>query len=351
MNLPSTGCALEVNFIDKFVSSVLTPIALGLPLAVAFVAFGVIFKLSQLPRANKDGVINPVLRVRNLCLKLIVFMLFLIYPSTSNTILKMFSCRKLENGRSYLMADYSIECGDATVQTMAFGGVYSFAAYQYWAGIAVLAFPLGIPILFFLLLWLHRNDLFEEGSDEPKEELRDELGFLYAGYRKQYWWWESVELFRKLALTGILAFFKPGTPEQLFLGIMLAVVFIVGYAREKPYLGTMDSDVQLVCQLQVFFVSVSAFAVLTTAHRTDESNPFTSSAFSFLMVLVAVLPMIVVAIQIFFLRGEGSDDDVAGEKGPLKPPGPTSMISGISGTLGITSKKGENRPSSKKVLI
>jgi hypothetical protein len=234
-------------------------------------------------------------------------MLFLIYPSTSNTILKMFSCRKLENGRSYLMADYSIECGDAKVQTMAFGRLYSFTAYQYWAGFAVLAFPLGIPILFFLLLWLHRNDLFEEGSDEPKEELRDELGFLYAGYRKQYWWWESVELFRKLALTGILAFFKPGTPEQLFMGIVLAVVFIVGYAREKPYLETMDSDVQLVCQLQVFFVSVSAFAVLTTAHRTDESNPFTSSSFSTLMVLVAVLPMIVVAIQIFFF---GSSDSL-----------------------------------------
>jgi hypothetical protein len=129
----------------------------------------------------------------------------------------------------------------------------------------------------------------------------------------------------------------------------------------------MDSDVQLVCQLQVFFVSVSAFAVLTTAHRTDESNPFTSSSFSFLMVLVAVLPMIVVAIQIFFFRGEGSDDDAAGEGGggapsaaiqqhekePLKPSGPTSMISGALGTLGITRKKGDRHgaDSRKKVVI
>ena len=247
-----------------------------------------------------------------------------------------------------------LACGDATVQTMAFGGVYSFAAYQYWAGFAVLAFPLGIPVLFFILLWLHRNDLFEEGSDEPKEELRDELGFLYAGYRKQYWWWESVELFRKLALTGIIAFFKPGTPEQLFLGIVLAVVFIVGYAREKPYLDTSDSDVQLVCQLQVFFVSISAFAVLTTAHRTDESNPFTSSAFSMLMVLVGVGPLVVVAIQIFFF---GSSDDAEGGKGEegagrcasfkrLLPPCPISssstkkpVVMSGAGQLAMPSKK------------
>jgi hypothetical protein len=127
----------------------------------------------------------------------------------------------------------------------------------------------------------------------------------------------------------------------------------------------MDSDVQLVCQLQVFFVSVSAFAVLTTAHRTDESNPFTSSSFSFLMVLVAVLPMIVVAIQIFFFRDEGSDDDAAGkggggapsaaiqqhEKEPLKPSGPTSMISGALGTLGITKKGGRHGADNRKKVV
>jgi hypothetical protein len=301
----STGCVLEVNFVDKFLTAVLTPIALGLPLAAAFMVFGTIFKLSRSPRADKDGKINPVLRMRNLCLKLIVFMLFLIYPSTSNTILKMFSCRALENGKSYLSADYSIECGAAPVATLLFGGEHAFATYQSWAGFAVLAFPIGVPVFFFLLLWLHRGDLFEEGSDQPKAELEDELGFLYAGYRKQYWWWECVELFRKLALTGILAFFKPGTPEQLFLGIVLANVFIVGYAREKPYLEFGASDLQLACQQQVFFVSLSAFAVLTTAGRNSGANPaFTSSAFGIVLLLMGIAPVVVAVLQMFFGKVE-----------------------------------------------
>ena len=276
----------------------------------AFVVFSVLFKASRAPRAGADGKTHPLLRMRNLCLKLVIFMLFLIYPSVSNTILKMFSCRTLGNGKSYLTADYSIECGGAKVHTHAFSGKYSFDAYRAWAGAAVLVYPIGVPIFFFIVLWLQRGALFVAGTDEPAAEAKETLGFLYAGYRPKYWWWECVELFRKLALTGIIAFFKPGTSEQLFLGIVLAVAFIVGYAREKPYLKLHDSDLQLACQLQVFFVSLSAFAMLTMAQRDRSANPFVSSAFEGVLLLVGTGPIILVAMQMACAgAADGGDED------------------------------------------
>jgi hypothetical protein len=66
-----------------------------------------------------------------------------------------------------------------------------------------------VPVFFFFVLWLNRKQLFVEGSDEPTAELEDEMGFLYGGYRKDLWWWECVELLRKLVLTGIIAIYKP----------------------------------------------------------------------------------------------------------------------------------------------
>ena len=199
-------------------------------------------------------------------------------------------------------------------------------------------YPIGVPVFFFLVLFVTRDELFEPGTDTPNPDKAEQLGFLYAGYTKKYWWWECVELFRKLALTGILAFFKPGTPEQLFLGIVLANVFIVGYAREKPYLEFGASDLQLACQQQVFFVSLSAFAVLTTAGRDSGANPaFTSSAFGMVLLLMGVAPVVVAVLQMFFGKEEA--------------PQPSTSASNVTNNVLAADPKGGGAAPGKKVIV
>lgn len=307
VDLPNMGCHVGLNYVDKFLSAVLAPIAVGMPFAIGFVVFGALFKASKRPRLVEDGGLDMLLRARNNSLKVVIYMLFLVYTSTSNTILRMFDCMPLENGKSYLKADFSIECGSATVHTRAFGSAHSFDWYRGWAVVAAFIYPLGVPVFFFFVLWLNRKQLFVEGSDEPTAELEDEMGFLYGGYRKDLWWWECVELLRKLVLTGIIAIYKPGSPEQLFLAIVLAVTFIVGYARMNPYADASGSDLQLVCQLQIFFLSITAFALQLTAlaaassssgHREDS---FSSSSFETVLMLMATAPLVMATLQVGFV--------------------------------------------------
>ena len=55
-----------------------------------------------------------------------------------------------------------------------------------------------------------------DGSLGPREELAIlRLGFLLNAYQVETWYWELVEMIRKLLLTGILVVVYDGSPPQL----------------------------------------------------------------------------------------------------------------------------------------
>ena len=53
----------------------------------------------------------------------------------------------------------------------------------------------------------------DENAKPSKEQLIvTRFGFLFIAYRVKFWWWEGVELFRKLIMTSILVFVMPYHP-------------------------------------------------------------------------------------------------------------------------------------------
>jgi hypothetical protein len=295
VDLPNMGCVVNINYVDKFLSAVLTPLFMGAPFALAFIACGVIFRARGLPR-RENGRMNRVLHMRNLALKAILYLLFLVYPSTSSIILRMFHCTELKNGKSYLTADMSIECGShSAIKTQMFGAEYSFAAYQGWAAFTILVYPIGVPLFFFLVLWWERHALYVGKGHETNRELEEELGFLYAGYERQYYWWEVVECFRKLILTGMITFINPGTSSQLFSAVLLSQVFIVLYARQKPFYRSCDDNLMLLAQLQIWFTAISGHSIKLSAVPTVAGaavdSEYETAAFDVLMLLSVAAPV------------------------------------------------------------
>ena len=67
--------------------------------------------------------------------------LFLIYPSTSAAIFATFQCEPLDDGTSWLRADLSIDCNSPTHNW--------YVGYASWM---VLVFPLGTPLLYYVIL-------------------------------------------------------------------------------------------------------------------------------------------------------------------------------------------------------
>lgn len=149
-------------------------------LMVMGVAVGVLRK--------KEGVLNAYLQ-------LISFLL----PTITRLVFSSFPCLELDTGERWLLTDKSIDC-DST----AHAGVVAYA----W--IMVLVFCGGVPGGCFLLLWKSRDKISKAEEVRAKDESLSRIRFLFEYYKPEHWYWEPVEMLRRIFMTGFLVILARG---------------------------------------------------------------------------------------------------------------------------------------------
>jgi len=94
---------------------------------------------------------------------------------------------------------------------------------------------------------------------DEEEMILKRLGFIFLAYRVDYWWWESVEMTRKVMMTTLLVFIYPGSPAQLACGAMICFIFLLLNIGFAPYctdgLNSLSSF-SLICQFLTLFVGI-----------------------------------------------------------------------------------------------
>merc|ERR1711871_1608483 len=221
---------------------------------------------------------------------LFFIILLLAYVPVSGKVMRIFRC--LEGGQKYyIMTDLQLEC-------------YT-AEYNVYASIAVACiflYIVGIPLLFFILLlnarnagiakiwknirnndnrkqfWLAhakaekaaQNELWQDPKTEKetkriiitymkKTNLRSHkaqarFGFICEAYKEKAWWFECLELTRKLALTGGVALISPGSITQILAGLSFTAFYSYFAMNFKPYVEFSDDLLYNVCLFQLFSV-------------------------------------------------------------------------------------------------
>ncbi|ETI37513.1 hypothetical protein F443_16475 [Phytophthora nicotianae P1569] len=79
------------------------------------------------------------------------------------------------------------------------------------------------------------------------------LGFIYAEYTHDYWWFEVVDLSRKLFLSGVIVFVENGSVEQVLLALAVCLTTMWFLLYFQPYDGYSDNLIASITQLQLFF--------------------------------------------------------------------------------------------------
>ena len=120
---------------------------------------------------------------------------FLVFPMVSSSSFQAFSCEAFSNGRSYLRADYAIEC-----HTEEHRRVEQLA----WLGIFL--YPVGVSTLYAVLLMSARHAIWNDGTTA----LSQALGFLVRDFQPEFMWWELLILWRQLWLVGFAILIMPG---------------------------------------------------------------------------------------------------------------------------------------------
>ena len=172
----------QMTFYDNFITTIIFPLAVVLILQL--------FMLCIQGRATKEE--SEALSTR--ANSVILFGMFLIYPSVSATILKVWHCREIQ-GTAYVTADYQLQCWD----TEGFNSKWQFHAIL--AAVAFVVYSLGIPLCYLYLLKVNQTALHD--ADHPDYyHVNTKMSFLYRSYVPEAWWWETVMFMQKLLLTG-----------------------------------------------------------------------------------------------------------------------------------------------------
>jgi len=191
------------------------------------------------------------------------------------------------DGEKRVKTDLQIECGK---------GPHFFWAFLV-AMPALIVWGLGIP---FFAIQLLRKEKYH--LDTPA--IREKFGFLFRGFKKDYYYWECVIMYRKIILIFIAVFLVNfGVITQALVVFLLLIGFVMFNVKKKPFsteplnnLETMSlvtSMITVYCGL--FFISDmpeiynSADPELQQASNGLELNEGTKIIFFFVIVVVNLL--------------------------------------------------------------
>jgi len=193
--------------------------------------------------------------------KATLFCAFLVYPSVSSTVLKLYSFNPYLADK-YLMADYRLPM-DETWTKHALIGIPCLFLY-----------PIGIPLFFFYFLYRYRQIIHDDSLGERRDLALAKIGFISESYTEEAWFWEVVLILQKVLLTGVIIFFHPGTTIQLALAFMIAFFFMLCHDAVRPYIDDGEEDLQRYANISIVLTLFGGIMYKTNSDGETEFGKF-----------------------------------------------------------------------------
>jgi len=282
IKLGSVDCFVPTNFYTGLVLFTITPIVLSV------IVMGIAFSVSRFLSYRRKQ--ETAKTLWDSAMEFFLGLAFFTFSSVSTRIFDTFNCDTFgDDPTSYLVVDESVSC-DLPI----------YGSYKWYATTMILFYPVGIPIVFAYLLVKYKSILNPpDEKDAVKRERNPEvqkLSFLWAMYEPRLWWWEIFECVRRISMTGMLIFVRPGSASQLVLAMILAVASVVAFVKWRPYVFEEDDNLAIACQLSIFFTIFGALLIRVEVDETDEYN---QQLFGQLLIGVNLLSILVIAFNFF----------------------------------------------------
>jgi hypothetical protein len=199
-----------------------------------------------------------------------------------------------EPGQTYMRSDLSVNFDDPKYKTMA-----------WFAYIFIFIYVIGIPAFYILILYKKRHiiakDPDEEGEsvhpDDHQEVMkcRTEFGSMYKDYKRKYYWFELVEMVRKILLVGALVMLG-SSGMQIFAGIIICFFYVLLVAYLEPLTSRTDQVLQYVTSIQLFCTLISGLMINYRSFERDngKTNEMQDLALSIWLMFSTVLVFVVI---------------------------------------------------------
>mmetsp|Transcript_99775 Transcript_99775/g.285258 ORF Transcript_99775/g.285258 Transcript_99775/m.285258 type:complete len:402 (+) Transcript_99775:995-2200(+) len=185
---------------------------------------------------------------------------YLVLPTVAQAQFKGLNCLTLESGRQYLRVDTSVDCS------------FESRDYQLMLGITIPFILLyqAIPIVWFYTLYTNRERLNPPVTDarrayekRAKDRSVAHLRFLFSDYRCSGYYYEVLDMYRRIFLLGLLPFIEVPVVRAAF-GCMFAALSCFLFREWLPYYSVTANSLALAAQFQILLTFSGAFTVLSS---------------------------------------------------------------------------------------
>ena len=237
--------SIEVTIYTSFTTSVVVTLVFVV-MAIIYYQVRRLYTIKIKNHTTRD--VKDLSEAKEACFRNVFLMMFIMFPTTSTQVFQMLpsSCHKIcadienKSCRSYLRSDYSVEC---------FTGAYNnFAVLAF----VMLIYVVGFPLVTLFLLWrYHPKEAQSNFFDEEGNEAQAALSFLYENYCPNSWFWEVLELVRKLILTSVLVLIGSESRTDLGVASIMSGLYTVLFVSYKPINDRFEHWLQLTSLLAI----------------------------------------------------------------------------------------------------
>ena len=215
----------------------------------------------------------------------------------------MFKCQRVQEDY-YLVADFRIKC---------FVGVWW--GYAVVAAAGAILYTVGIPLFLFLLLQKNRQHLYIQEIRKKNDDnnfskhalVVRKYGPIYSAYNPDSYFFDLLDMIRRLLLTGGLILLGQTSNVQIFLGGLLCTCWLLIVAVKRPYVAFWDNVLSVLLSFQLLIVILSGMALeiyrLTPLYAQD---PYQRNAFGVFLVIaclmVIVTAVVAIVVSVPFVR-------------------------------------------------
>lgn len=108
-----------------------------------------------------------------------------------------------------------------------------------------------------------------------------------------YFYWELVELLRKLVLTSVLSFVSPGSGTQVTVGVLLTFGMTLCYALLQPHANESVSNMATFTQAAMFLFFLTGLLLKVKLDDTDSDGPIFNGVVQAITISVPVAPVLI----------------------------------------------------------
>ena len=248
------------------------------------------------------------------------YVFFFCYPQICSTSFATFICSNVfdvndasggGHRRSVLVADDRVVCeasGHRALQMVTYVIVVVIAFGVPFSAAAFLRYALGRqPLPDKRLQHRVASDFNLDRLSQATDLIQDigassKYGFLVGSYRSSVYYWESVDMGRKLLLCGLVLLFDRGSIFQLMAALFVASGFAFAQAIVNPYKLMPDNALRLSTELHNIISIGIAVLLKTDKAAADRRAAYDVLMLSTFVVLVAVPFVIAVVVKLVSIR-------------------------------------------------